>query len=117
MPTEPKTKVPGSRWRALGIAGPVAMMMPEKSSSGMAGLERKRNGQSCINIEAPGLRAACVMRTRTSIGEVREGHGSCGERVRTSEGVPACEWTQARIVVGRGVEWGVRSITEVPISL
>lgn len=54
-------------------------------------------------IEPPGLRAACVIRTRTSVGEKRVGAFTSEESARTLEGVPARTCVQARMVAeGKG---------------
>jgi hypothetical protein len=71
--------------------------MPEKSISGMAGVERKVKGRSCMTMLAPGFNAQCDIRTRTSQGDCWVGIGRV-ESVRTEEGRPARVWDHAFIV-------------------
>jgi hypothetical protein len=71
--------------------------MPEKSISGMAGVERKVKGRSCMAMLAPGFNAQCDTRIRTSHGDFRVGMDRV-ESVRTEDGRPARVWVHAFIV-------------------
>jgi hypothetical protein len=68
----------------------MATIVPERSSSGIAGVARNQEGRRPMMSTTPALRPQCeILMRRSSLTKVRA-RGWVVERVRTFEGRPGC---------------------------